>query len=70
MWAAKVAPAVAAGNGIIVKTSERAPLSGAYLAKLAIEASFPKGLIQNLSGYGETGKLLAEHMQVRGSDPW
>ncbi|WVQ85848.1 hypothetical protein IAT38_008016 [Cryptococcus sp. DSM 104549] len=65
MFAFKAAPAVAAGNAIIVKTSEKAPLAVAALAALISEAGFPPGVIQILHGAGEPGRLLAEHMRVR-----
>ncbi|GAA5853903.1 hypothetical protein JCM8547_008151, partial [Rhodosporidiobolus lusitaniae] len=61
----KLGPAVAAGNAIILKSSEKSPLSAAYLAGLTKEAGFPSGIIQIVSGGGETGKLLAEHMGIR-----
>jgi aldehyde dehydrogenase (NAD+) len=65
MWAQKVAPAVAAGNAIVLKTSEKAPLACTHLAALAHEAGFPAGLINVISGAGETGKILSEHMEIR-----
>ncbi|KAF2457312.1 aldehyde dehydrogenase [Lineolata rhizophorae] len=61
----KVAPAVAAGNSIIFKTSERAPLAVLQLGHLIKEAGFPPGLIQLVSGAGPTGGLLASHMRIR-----
>jgi len=54
-----------AGNAIIIKSSEKAPLTPALLAGLTKEAGFPDGLIQLLSGMGDTGKLLAEHPKIR-----
>lgn len=84
MFAGKAAPAVAAGNAIIIKSSEKSPLSvrealihglGAVtdgactqsliLAGLTVEAGFPPGIIQVLSGLGETGAALAEHPEIR-----
>ncbi|KAN0108022.1 aldehyde dehydrogenase [Hyaloscypha variabilis] len=66
MFAMKVAPAIAAGNAIIVKTSEKAPLACLKLAALIKQAGFPPGLINIVSGYGNiTGKVLAEHMKIR-----
>jgi len=65
MFLFKIGPATAAGNAIIIKSSEKSPLSGAILAGLCHEAGFPPGIVQCLSGLGETGKLLAEHMRVR-----
>ncbi|ORY44647.1 betaine-aldehyde dehydrogenase [Leucosporidium creatinivorum] len=57
--------AVAAGNTLILKSSEKAPLSAAFVGHLIAEAGFPPGVIQILSGGGATGKLLAEHMHIR-----
>ncbi|GAA5977244.1 hypothetical protein JCM11641_003888 [Rhodosporidiobolus odoratus] len=61
----KLGPAVAAGNAIILKSSEKSPLSALYLAGLCKEAGFPPGIVQIVSGGGETGKLLAEHPDMR-----
>lgn len=65
MLTAKAGPALAAGNCIIIKTSEKSPLSGALIAELSVEAGFPAGVLQVLTGAGLTGKLLAEHMRIR-----
>ncbi|WVW85891.1 hypothetical protein I302_107929 [Kwoniella bestiolae CBS 10118] len=64
-FAFKAAPAVAAGNAIIIKTSEKAPLSLAYISEYIEKAGFPPGIIQILHGAGKTGQLLSEHMRVR-----
>jgi len=61
----KVAPSLAAGNAIIIKSSEKSPLTGTYLTKLATEAGIPDGLFSCLNGLGETGKLISEHMRIR-----
>jgi acyl-CoA reductase-like NAD-dependent aldehyde dehydrogenase len=55
---------LATGNVFILKTSEKAPLMAAALGKLVIEAGFPPGVFQILSGDGSTGALLASHMEV------
>ncbi len=60
----KFAPALAAGNAVIVKPSEKSPLSAIRLAALAREAGIPDGIFQVLPGDGETGKQLALHMDV------
>ncbi|BGP20637.1 hypothetical protein JCM10213_007173 [Rhodosporidiobolus nylandii] len=65
MFLQKAAPAVAAGNAIILKSSEKSPLSAAYLAQLTREAGLPDGIVQVLSGGGDTGRLLAEHPHIR-----
>lgn len=65
MLAWKVAPAIACGNAVIVKSAEQTPLSALYFGKLVQEAGAPPGLINILSGYGkEAGAALAEHMDV------
>jgi betaine-aldehyde dehydrogenase len=60
--AQKVAPALAAGNAVIVKPSEFSPLLALELAKLAEEAGLPKGLLSVLPGTGAvTGAALVAH---------
>lgn len=60
----KFAPALAAGNAVIVKPSEKSPLTAIRLAALARQAGIPDGIFQVLPGAGEVGKLLALHMDV------
>ncbi|KAM0546951.1 hypothetical protein ACHAPJ_010611 [Fusarium lateritium] len=60
----KIAPAVAAGNTFIHKTSEKSPLSALLLGPLIKEAGFPPGVINLLSGASATGSLLASHMGI------
>lgn len=61
----KLAPALAAGNVVVLKTSEITPLSLLYLAKLFKEAGFPAGVVNIISGYGaDAGKALASHLDV------
>jgi gamma-glutamyl-gamma-aminobutyraldehyde dehydrogenase len=63
MW--KVAPALAAGNCVVLKPSELAPLSCTRFAQLFIEAGGPKGVFNVVNGYGEiAGEALALHMDV------
>jgi acyl-CoA reductase-like NAD-dependent aldehyde dehydrogenase len=65
MTAWKVAPALAAGNSVILKPSEKSPLSALRLASLAREAGIPPGVFQVLPGFGHTvGKALALSMDV------
>ncbi|KAH8808787.1 putative aldehyde dehydrogenase family protein [Xylogone sp. PMI_703] len=57
----KIAAALAAGNTVIVKPSESAPLSVLEMGKVFQEAGLPDGTLQIVSGYGrETGKFLCE----------
>ena len=65
MFVYKSGQALAAGNAMIIKTSEKAPLSSLLFAKLALEAGVPGGVLQVLGGLGDTGRLLAEHMRIR-----
>jgi Aldehyde dehydrogenase family len=49
-----------------MKTSEKTPLSALYVCQLVVEAGFPPGVINVLSGFGErAGMALASHMNVR-----
>src|SRR5258706_558944 len=57
-----VAPALAAGNTVVIKPAEDTPLSTLYFAKLAEEAGVPPGVINVVTGLGETaGAALARH---------
>ncbi|CAK7240642.1 MAG: hypothetical protein STHCBS139747_002088 [Sporothrix thermara] len=60
----KLAPALAAGNTVIFKPSEKSPLGTLALAPLYAEAGFPPGVVQFLTGARETGSLLASHMDI------
>ena len=63
MW--KLAPALAAGCTIIVKTAEQTPITAYELAKLCEEAGFPKGVVNVVPGWGATaGATLVEHPKV------
>ncbi len=63
MW--KLAPALAAGNTIVIKPSEVTPVSTIMLARLAKEAGFPDGVINVVTGAGATGSAVAQHPGVR-----
>jgi len=60
----KFAPALAAGNSVILKPSEKSPLSAIFVAQLAHEAGIPAGVFNVLPGRGECGRLLALHDDV------
>ncbi|WP_028311864.1 aldehyde dehydrogenase [Derxia gummosa] len=65
MTAWKIAPALAAGNSVILKPSEKSPLSALRMAELALEAGIPAGVFNVLPGYGqEAGEALALHMDI------
>jgi acyl-CoA reductase-like NAD-dependent aldehyde dehydrogenase len=57
----KVAPALAAGCTVVLKPAEQTPLSALRLGELALEAGFPPGVLNVLTGDGETGAALVEH---------
>jgi len=62
----KLAPALACGNTIVIKPSEKTPLSLLRLAELVVKAGFPPGVVNVVPGYGPTaGDALARHMRVR-----
>ncbi len=61
----KLAPALAAGNTVVLKPSEETPLSVLYLADLALEAGLPPGVLNVIPGLGhEAGAALAVHPGV------
>ena len=61
----KLGPALATGNSVVLKPSEKSPLTAIRIAQLAIEAGIPAGVLNVLPGYGHTvGKALALHMDV------
>ncbi|AXK67378.1 aldehyde dehydrogenase [Burkholderia sp. IDO3] len=65
MVAWKVAPALAAGNSVVLKPAEQSPLSALRLAELALEAGLPSGVLNVVPGYGETaGRALGLHPDV------
>src|ERR687897_2345071 len=62
MAAWKLAPALAAGNTVVLKPAEQTPVGAMELAKLIQEAGFPEGVVNIVPGYGETaGAALATH---------
>jgi len=61
-----IAPALAAGNTVVIKPAEDTPLSALYLAKLAQQVGIPDGVINVVTGYGETaGAALAAHPKLK-----
>ncbi|MGB7923173.1 MAG: betaine-aldehyde dehydrogenase [Pyrinomonadaceae bacterium] len=62
MAAWKLAPALAAGNTVVLKPAEQTPVGAMELGKLIQEAGFPDGVVNIVPGYGETaGAALASH---------
>ncbi|MGC5747241.1 aldehyde dehydrogenase [Gluconobacter sp. NFX36] len=66
LCARKIAPAIAAGNTIVVKPHELTPLASLHLAKLVEEAKIPKGVVNIVTGDGpEVGVPLVAHPDVK-----
>src|SRR4051794_26124236 len=61
MAAWKVAPALAAGCTIVLKPAEQTPLTALRLGELALEAGTPAGVLNVITGDGETGAALVDH---------
>jgi aldehyde dehydrogenase (NAD+) len=64
MLAWKIAPALAAGNTIVLKPAEFTPLTALCFAEIADAAGMPPGVINIVNGHGETGAALVEHPDV------
>ncbi len=61
----KIAPAIAAGCTLVLKVAEQASLTALRMAELCMEAGLPEGVLNVITGYGETaGAALAGHMDV------
>ncbi len=60
----KVAPALAAGCTSVLKPAEQTPLSALVLGEMILEAGFPEGVVNIVTGEGEAGAALAEHPDV------
>ncbi|MCY1739264.1 aldehyde dehydrogenase family protein [Ensifer sp. SL37] len=64
MLAWKVAPALALGNTVILKPAEFTPLTALLFAELAAAAGLPAGVLNVVTGEGETGALIVEHADI------
>jgi aldehyde dehydrogenase (NAD+) len=64
MLAWKVAPALAAGNTVVLKPAETTPLTALAFAEICQQAELPSGVVNILTGAGQTGRLLVEHPDV------
>jgi acyl-CoA reductase-like NAD-dependent aldehyde dehydrogenase len=65
MAAWKFAPVLAAGNSLVLKPSEKSPLTALKVAELAVQAGIPPGIFNVVPGLGQgAGKALALHMDV------
>ncbi|HIQ48873.1 MAG TPA: aldehyde dehydrogenase family protein [Aquifex aeolicus] len=61
----KVGPALAAGNAVILKPSERTPLTPLMLGEILLEAGLPPKALSVIPGYGDVGKAMTTHPDVR-----
>ena len=64
MLAWKIAPALAAGNTVILKPSETTPLTALAFAEICQQADLPPGVVNIITGAGDTGRALVEHHGV------
>ncbi|WP_179401035.1 aldehyde dehydrogenase [Burkholderia guangdongensis] len=64
MAAWKFAPALAVGNSVVLKPSEKSPMTAIRVAELAREAGLPSGVFNVVPGGAEPGRLLAQHADV------
>jgi aldehyde dehydrogenase (NAD+) len=60
----KLGPALACGNCVVLKPAEQTPLSALRMGQLAVEAGFPAGVLNIVTGGPETGKALVKHPGV------
>lgn len=65
MAAWKIAPALAAGNTVVIKPAETTPLSIMFLAQIFQEAELPAGVVNIITGDGSTGELLVSHPDIQ-----
>lgn len=64
MLAWKIAPAIAAGNCVVLKPAEYTSLTALYFAELCREAGLPNGVVNIITGAGDTGELLVRHEEI------
>ena len=64
MLAWKIAPALAAGDTVVLKPAETTPLTALLFAEVCMQAELPHGVVNILTGAGETGRMLVEHAGV------
>ncbi|RKS71525.1 aldehyde dehydrogenase (NAD+) [Motilibacter peucedani] len=60
----KIAPALAAGNTVVLKPAETTPLTALLFAEVCQQAELPHGVVNIVTGAGETGRMLVEHPDV------
>ncbi|KAN0063424.1 hypothetical protein ACQY0O_004590 [Thecaphora frezii] len=65
MFAWKIGPALATGNTVVLKTAEQTPLSALKMCELIVEAGFPPGVVNVVSGFGAVaGAAISNHMDI------
>ena len=64
MMAWKIAPALAAGNTVVMKPAEQTPLTALYFAELCMKAGLPDGVVNIITGDGETGQAIVAHKGI------
>ena len=65
MLAWKIAPALAAGNTVVLKPAETTPLSAMVFAEVCMQADLPPGVVNIVTGAGKTGSLVVSHPDVK-----
>ncbi|MFC5590458.1 aldehyde dehydrogenase family protein [Sporosarcina soli] len=63
--ATKIAPILACGNTVVLKSAEQAPLAAILLAKIAVEEGLPPGVFNVVNGGPETGEALVSHPDIK-----
>ena len=64
MLAWKIAPALAAGNTVVLKPSETTPLTALLFAEICQQAELPAGVVNIVTGHGDTGAELVKHPDI------
>ena len=64
MLAWKIAPALAAGNTVVLKPAETTPLTALLFAEICQQAELPEGVVNIITGFGDTGAALVGHKDV------
>ena len=64
MLAWKIAPALAAGNTVVLKPAETTPLTAMLFAEICQQADLPAGVVNIITGAGDTGKSLVNHTDI------
>src|SRR5690606_17863448 len=60
----KIAPALAAGNTVVLKPAETTPLTALLFAEICQQADLPPGVVNIITGAGDTGRMLVEHGDI------